>query len=91
MIGGEGDAHARFLASNFAARHRLRRPNELSIEGRVGRWHGRCRLMSFGLRIGTLLERTIHVIAGLPIAIDGVSVAPTPEARVIRRAFARRY
>jgi hypothetical protein len=47
--------------------------------------------MSFGLRIGTLLERTIHVIAGLPIAIDGVSVAPTPEARVIRRAFARRY
>jgi hypothetical protein len=29
MIGGEGDAHARFLASNFAARHRLRPPNEL--------------------------------------------------------------
>jgi hypothetical protein len=47
--------------------------------------------MSFGLRIGTLLERTIYVIAGLPIAIHGVSVAPTPEARVIRRAFARRY
>lgn len=37
------------------------------------------------------VERTIYVIAGLPIALRGPAVAPTPEARVIRQAFARLY
>lgn len=37
------------------------------------------------------LERTIYVVAGLPIAIRGAVLAPTPEARVIRRAFARLF
>jgi hypothetical protein len=47
--------------------------------------------MSFGLPIWTLLERIVYVIAGLPIAVHGSSVAPSPEARIIRRAFAHRY
>jgi hypothetical protein len=47
--------------------------------------------MSIGRRIGNGLERTIYVIGGLPIALRGVSLAPTPHARIIRRAFARSY
>jgi hypothetical protein len=47
--------------------------------------------MSIGRSLGDALERTIYVIAGLPIAIRGASLAPTPDAAVIRRAFARRY
>lgn len=47
--------------------------------------------MSIGRRIGSGLESVIYVIAGLPIALRGVSAAPTPEAKIIRRAFARRY
>lgn len=47
--------------------------------------------MSIGRRIGVGLERTVYVIAGLPIAIRGVSIAPSAHARIIRRAFARRY
>jgi hypothetical protein len=47
--------------------------------------------MAIGRGLGVGLERTVYVIAGLPIAIRGVSRAPTPEAQVIRRAFARRY
>jgi hypothetical protein len=47
--------------------------------------------MSIGRRVGNGLERTIYVIAGLPIALRGVSLAPTPHARIIRRAFAHRY
>jgi glutathione synthase/RimK-type ligase-like ATP-grasp enzyme len=47
--------------------------------------------MSIGRRIGNGLERTIYVIAGLPIALRGVALAPTPHARIIRRAFAHRY
>lgn len=43
------------------------------------------------LGMGAWLERTIYVIAGLPIAIRGASVAPTVHAETIRRAFARRY
>jgi hypothetical protein len=47
--------------------------------------------MSTGRRIGAGLESIVYVIAGLPIALRGVSAAPTPWARIIRRAFARRY
>lgn len=47
--------------------------------------------MAIGRRIGAGLERTVYVIAGLPIALHGVSRAPTPEAKIIRRAFARRF
>jgi hypothetical protein len=47
--------------------------------------------MSIGRRIGNGLERTIYVIAGFPVAVRGVALAPTPHARIIRRAFARRY
>ena len=47
--------------------------------------------MSIGRRVANGLERTIYVIAGLPIALHGVSIAPTPHARIIRRAFADRY
>jgi hypothetical protein len=47
--------------------------------------------VSLGRRLGVGLERTIYVIAGLPIALRGASLAPTPHARIIRRAFARRY
>lgn len=47
--------------------------------------------MSIGRRIGAGLESVIYVIAGLPIALRGVSTAPTPDAKIIRRAFARRY
>ena len=43
----------------------------------VGRW------------IANELERTIYAIAGLPIAICGTALAPTAEAKVIRRSFAR--
>jgi hypothetical protein len=37
------------------------------------------------------LERTIYAIAGLPIAVRGASAGSSPEARDIRRAFARAY
>lgn len=47
--------------------------------------------MSIGRLIANGLERAVYVIAGLPIALHGVSAAPTPHARIIRRAFARRY
>lgn len=47
--------------------------------------------MSLGRRLGVELERTVYVIAGLPIALRGPSSAPTPHARIIRHAFARRY
>jgi hypothetical protein len=47
--------------------------------------------MSIGSSIARELERTIYVIAGLPIAIHAGSNAPTPAARDIRRAFAHRY
>nr|NUR37661.1 hypothetical protein [Sphingomonas sp.] len=47
--------------------------------------------MSIGRRVANGLERTIYVIAGLPIALQGVSIAPTPHARIIRRAFGGRY
>jgi hypothetical protein len=47
--------------------------------------------MAIGRRIANGLERTVYVIAGLPIALHGVSVASTPHARIIRRAFVRRY
>jgi hypothetical protein len=47
--------------------------------------------MSIGGRFASELERTLYVIAGLPIAIHGAWSAPTPAARDIRRAFARRF
>ena len=47
--------------------------------------------MAIGRLLGSSLERIIYVIAGLPIAVHGPAVAPTPEAQVIRRAFAREY
>jgi hypothetical protein len=47
--------------------------------------------MSIRRRVANGLERTIYVIAGLPIALRGVALAPTPHARIIRRAFARKY
>jgi hypothetical protein len=47
--------------------------------------------MSIGRRLGVGLERTIYVIAGLPIALRGASTAPTPHAKIIRRAFSHRY
>jgi hypothetical protein len=42
-------------------------------------------------RITHELERTIYAIAGLPIAVYGASIAATPAAREIRRAFAHSY
>ena len=47
--------------------------------------------MAIGRRIGAGLESIVYVIAGLPIALRGVSIAPTAHATIIRRAFARRY
>lgn len=47
--------------------------------------------MSIGRSIASELERTIYVIAGLPISIHAGSNAPTPAAGDIRRAFAHRY
>jgi hypothetical protein len=47
--------------------------------------------MSITRRVGTWLERVVYVVAGLPIAIHGAAVAATSEARLTRRAFARRY
>jgi len=47
--------------------------------------------MSIGGRFASELERTIYVIAGLPIAIHGARSAPTTAARDIRRAFAHRF
>lgn len=44
-----------------------------------------------GRWIASELERTVYAIAGLPIAIRGESAAPSPQAAVIRRAFAQRY
>ena len=47
--------------------------------------------MTPGPWIRSRLERLVYVIAGLPIAIRGASLAPSPAAREIRSAFARRY
>jgi hypothetical protein len=47
--------------------------------------------MSIVNRLASELERTLYVVAGLPIAIHGHWSAPTPAARDIRRAFARRF
>jgi hypothetical protein len=47
--------------------------------------------MSIGRRIAGELERTIYVIAGLPIALRRGSNAPNAAAADIRRAFAHRY
>lgn len=47
--------------------------------------------MAIGRRIGAGLESVVYVIAGLPIALRGAAIAPTPHAAIIRRAFARRY
>lgn len=47
--------------------------------------------MSITNRLASELERTLYVVAGLPIAIHGTWSAPTPAARDIRRAFARRF
>lgn len=47
--------------------------------------------MPLARTLRTSLERTIYVIAGLPIALRGAALAPTPEARLIRKAFSRRY
>ena len=47
--------------------------------------------MSVSGRLAEELERTLYAIAGLPIAIHGAWSAPTPAARDIRRAFARRF
>ena len=47
--------------------------------------------MSIGGRIAGELERTIYVIAGLPIALRRGSNAPTVAARDIRRVYASRY
>lgn len=44
-----------------------------------------------GRWISRELERTIYVIAGLPIALRGAANAPSPEAAVIRRAFSFQY
>ena len=44
-----------------------------------------------GRWIASELERTIYAIAGLPIALRGEAAAHSPEAAVIRRAFAERY
>src|SRR5579864_63800 len=48
-------------------------------------------LMSVTQEIGRLLERTVYVIAGLPIALRGASLAPNKNAKVIRRAYSHRY
>ena len=47
--------------------------------------------MSIGRRIASEFERTIYVIAGLPIALHRGSHSPTAAARDIRRTFAHRY
>ena len=47
--------------------------------------------MAIGRRLASSLERIVYVVAGLPLAIRGPAFAPTPEAEVIRRAFAREY
>jgi hypothetical protein len=47
--------------------------------------------MTPGPWIRSRLERLVYVIAGLPIAIRGPSLAPSPAAREIRTAFAQRY
>jgi hypothetical protein len=47
--------------------------------------------MSIARSLANELERTLYVVAGLPIAIHGHWTAPTPAARDIRRAFARRF
>ena len=44
-----------------------------------------------GRWIANELERTIYVVAGLPIALHGAANAPSPEAEVIRRAFSFQY
>lgn len=44
-----------------------------------------------GRWIASELERMVYAIAGLPIAIRGEAAARSPQAAVIRRAFARRY
>lgn len=49
------------------------------------------RCMSIGRRIAAELERTIYVIAGLPIALRRGSNSPTLAGQHIRRAFAQRY
>jgi hypothetical protein len=91
MIGSEGDAHAAYLASNIAARHRSCRASEQFRVGRVRRLSCKGAPMSITRRVGTWLERVVYVVAGLPIAIHGAAVAATSEARLTRRAFARRY
>src|SRR5205085_1044293 len=48
-------------------------------------------MMAVARKLGPLLERTIYVIAGLPIAIRGPALARTSDAKRIRRAFAHRY
>lgn len=47
--------------------------------------------MAIGRRVGASLENVVYVIAGLPIAVRGAAMAPTPHAAIIRSAFARRY
>lgn len=47
--------------------------------------------MSIPGRLAEELERTLYVIAGLPMAVHGAWSAPTLAARDIRRAFARRF
>ena len=47
--------------------------------------------MSIASGLANELERTLYVIAGLPIAIRRVGSAPSAAAGDIRRAFARRF
>src|SRR5438067_7433792 len=44
-----------------------------------------------GLRLAMRIERTIYVIAGLPVAIRGSSMPGPAVARQIRGVFARRF
>src|SRR3954451_2199281 len=47
--------------------------------------------MQTGRRIAVELERTIYVIAGLPLALRGGANGRDPVMATLRRAFARRY
>jgi hypothetical protein len=81
-----------YLACNVSPRHRTARTKrhwrEFVGGGFAGAYATR---MSIGRRIAGELERTIYVIAALPIALHRGSNAPTAAATDIRRTFARGY
>jgi len=58
---------------------------------RVRDQNGSSGLVSMARRIGAWFERTVYVIAGLPIALRGASLATNGNARVIRHAYSQRY